>query len=132
MLTQKQTLIIGATLGLLGVALGAFGAHALKPMLMASGRLDTFELAVRYQFYHAFALLFVGTWMDRNYSAPFRSAALLFCLGVVCFSGSLYLLALTGVTALALVTPLGGVLMLLGWGFFIFGFWKATPIKNVA
>jgi uncharacterized membrane protein YgdD (TMEM256/DUF423 family) len=61
----KQTLIAGAVLGLLGVGLGAFGAHALKPTLEANGRLDTFELAVRYQFFHALALLFLGLWMGR-------------------------------------------------------------------
>jgi uncharacterized membrane protein YgdD (TMEM256/DUF423 family) len=129
MLTHKQTLIIAATLGCFGVALGAFGAHALKPSLLASGRLDTFELAVRYQFYHALALFFVGFWMEKNYSAPFRWAASLLFSGVLLFSGSLYLLALTEITTFAFITPLGGLLMLLGWICLVYGFVK-QPAKK--
>src|SRR5215212_6715085 len=104
----RQTLITGAVLGFLGVALGAFGAHALKPTLEANGKLDTFELAVRYQFYHALALLFLGLWMNSNASAMNGWTGLLWIGGVLLFSGSLYLYALTNTKAFAMITPIGG------------------------
>ena len=115
-MSQRQTLLCGAILGLFGVALGAFGAHALKDTLIQHGRLETYELAVRYQFYHALALLVIGLLMEKFESAMFRWASLLIFMGVVFFSGSLYLFALTNITAFAMVTPLGGIMMLLGWG----------------
>ena len=111
----RQTLIAGAVLGLLGVALGAFGAHALKPTLEANGRMDTFELAVRYQFFHALALLFLGLWMGSQATGLLGWAGLSWTLGVLLFSGSLYLLALTNSKVFALFTPIGGLLMLAGW-----------------
>lgn len=120
-MNQQRTLLAGAILGGLGVALGAFGAHALKDMLTASGRLDTFELAVRYEFYHAFALLTVGVlfqWMNPKY---LKTSALFFLSGTILFSGSLYLLCLTNVTAFAMATPFGGVLLILGWIFLTIG-----------
>lgn len=116
-MNQQKTLLAGAILGSLGVALGAFGAHALKDMLTASGRLDTFELAVRYEFYHAFALLTVGVlhqWMNPKF---LKTSALFFLSGTVLFSGSLYLLCFTNNTAFAMATPFGGVLLILGWIF---------------
>jgi uncharacterized membrane protein YgdD (TMEM256/DUF423 family) len=115
-MNQKQTLLSGSFLGLLGVALGAFGAHALKTILIQNGRLETYELAVRYQFYHAFALLVIGLLMEKSGVTTFRWASLLLFGGVILFSGSLYLFALTSITTFAMITPLGGVLMLLGWG----------------
>jgi len=115
-MNQKQTLLSGALLGLLVVALGAFGAHALKGILIQNGRLETYELAVRYQFYHALALLIIGLLMDKFGEPIFRWPSLLILGGVILFSGSLYLFALTNVTTFAIITPLGGVLMLLGWG----------------
>src|SRR5579872_2118562 len=115
-MNQKQTLLTGSLLGLLGVALGAFGAHALKDLLVQNGRLETYELAVRYQFYHALALLIIGLLMEKFGSAVFRWASLLLFVGVIVFSGSLYLFALTNIKVFAMVTPLGGVMMLLGWG----------------
>ena len=92
--TQK-TLLAGALVGLFGVAIGAFGAHALKPMLAETGRLETYELAVRYQFYHAFALLVVGILMKSHSHKFFRLSSLFFIVGIIGFSGSLYLLCLT-------------------------------------
>jgi uncharacterized membrane protein YgdD (TMEM256/DUF423 family) len=114
-MNTKNTLLAGALLGLLGVALGAFGAHALKPMLLESGRLETYELAVRYQFYHAGALLLTGILQHLFQGTLFRWSALLFLCGLMLFSGSLYVLCFTGVTAVARVTPVGGVLMIGGW-----------------
>jgi uncharacterized membrane protein YgdD (TMEM256/DUF423 family) len=118
---KKFSLVSGALLGLLGVALGAFGAHALKPILLQTGRLETFELAVRYQFYHALALLATGIIENQYPSVKFKYAGICFLAGVVFFSGSLYLLSFTGVGILGAITPIGGFLMIIGWGFLITG-----------
>jgi uncharacterized membrane protein YgdD (TMEM256/DUF423 family) len=111
----KNTLLVGALMGLLGVALGAFGAHALKPMLLDSGRLETYELAVRYQFYHAGALLITGILQHLFSSSMLRWAAVLFVSGILLFSGSLYVLCFTGISSIAMITPFGGVLLIGGW-----------------
>jgi uncharacterized membrane protein YgdD (TMEM256/DUF423 family) len=99
--------VVGAVLALLGVAAGAFGAHALRSMVDPA-RIETFEVAVRYQMFHAIAVLLAGML-----GAP--AAGWCFLAGVVVFSGSLYLLVLTGARWLGAVTPVGGVLFLLGW-----------------
>ncbi len=115
MLTQKQTLIAGALLGALGVALGAFGAHAFKSTLITNNSLETYELAVRYQFYHAFALLIIGLLMDKNDSKALRSSSTCMLAGVILFSGSLYALAFKTGKMVAFVTPIGGVFFIAGW-----------------
>ncbi|MDJ1498055.1 DUF423 domain-containing protein [Cytophagaceae bacterium DM2B3-1] len=112
---QKFLLLSGAILGGLGVGLGAFGAHALKPMLEASQRLDTYETAVKYQFYHAFALLITGLLAYRIESRLLTYAGYSFLGGTLIFSGSLYILCLSGVRWLGAITPIGGVLMIIGW-----------------
>ena len=94
-------------MALLGVAAGAFGAHALKSMVDAA-RIETFEVAVRYQMFHAIAVVLSGML-----GAP--AAGWCFLAGVVLFSGSLYLLVLTGARWLGAVTPVGGILFLAGW-----------------
>ncbi|MBS1487607.1 MAG: DUF423 domain-containing protein [Bacteroidetes bacterium] len=115
MLMKKQSILIaGALLGGLAVGLGAFGAHALKNLLLENGRTDTYELAVRYHFYHALALLLIGTLAQEN-NKRFSYASLFILTGVVLFSGSLYLFALTNITTFAMVTPIGGLLLLGGW-----------------
>lgn len=116
-MNQRASLLAGSSLGLIGVALGAFGAHALKGMLTASGRLDTYELAVRYEFYHAFALLAVGILQHYLPSKYLKTSALLFLGGTLLFSGSLYVLCLSGWTGIAMITPFGGVLLIFGWLF---------------
>jgi len=115
-MNQRQTMLGGSILGLLGVALGAFGAHALKGLLMENGRMETYELAVRYQFYHAITLLTLGSLPEKFGSSMLRWASLFIFIGVLLFSGSLYGFALTNVTGFALVTPLGGIMLLIGWG----------------
>ena len=116
--------LLGAVVGLLGVALGAFGAHTLKAVL-TSDLLAVFETGVRYQMYHALALIGVGL-SGRVWPGPWvRWAGWLFAAGVVLFSGSLYLLAATGTRWLGAVTPLGGVALIAGWGVFAMGLWKA-------
>jgi uncharacterized membrane protein YgdD (TMEM256/DUF423 family) len=121
-MNSKQLLVTAALLGMVCVALGAFGAHALKEQLASYHRTDTFELAVRYQFYHTLVLLFLGLQKSINPKIP----AYLFLGGIALFSGSLYFLALTNSTALVLVTPIGGVLLLAGWGAVAWHFWKQT------
>lgn len=120
-MTQRQILLTGTVLGLLAVALGAFGAHALKPMLTAAGRVDTYELAVRYQFYHAFALLATGLAMAKESQRLFRLAGGCFLMGVVLFSGSLYTMAILQTHAVAWVTPVGGLFLLAGWALLAVG-----------
>ncbi|MCU0353887.1 MAG: DUF423 domain-containing protein [Cytophagales bacterium] len=126
--TQKFFLIAGAVLGGLGVAVGAFGAHALRPTLEAAGRLDTFETAVKYQFYHAFALLVVGLLAQRIGSPLLSYAGYAFLAGTLVFSGSLYVLCLTGVRWLGAITPLGGVLMIAGWALLAWAAAKAVSV----
>jgi uncharacterized membrane protein YgdD (TMEM256/DUF423 family) len=112
---KETTLLAGAITGGLAVAVGAFGAHSLKSQLMAAGRFDTFETAVRYQFYHAFALLIVALVMHHMDSNKLRYSGLFFLLGIIFFSGSLYALCLSGITAFGAVTPFGGVFFIIGW-----------------
>lgn len=115
MLSQRSTLLIGALFGGLGVALGAFGAHAFKATLIATNHLDTYELAVRYQFYHSFAILFIGLILnDNSPGSKFKTAALFMILGTILFCGSLYALAFNGGKGIAFITPIGGVFFILG------------------
>jgi uncharacterized membrane protein YgdD (TMEM256/DUF423 family) len=114
-MNQQSTLFTAAILGCLGVGLGAFGAHALKETLTASGKVETYELAVRYQFYHALALLAIGLLMEKIPGSSLMISSVLFTGGVVLFSGSLYLLALTSLRFVVFLTPLGGLLLLAGW-----------------
>lgn len=100
--------------GFLGVALGAFGAHALKTRLPPD-MLAIFETGVRYQMYHVFALVAAAWAWARWPVRVFTAAGILFVVGILVFSGSLYLLAFTGVRALGAVTPLGGLAFLAGW-----------------
>ena len=103
-----------ALAGFLGVALGAFAAHGLKTTL-APEMLAVFETGVRYQMYHAFAMLAAALGFARWQARGFAFAGWLFAAGIVVFSGSLYLLALTGVRWLGAVTPIGGLCFLAGW-----------------
>ncbi len=104
----------GAALALLGVALGAFGAHALRASLSPSD-IEIFETAVRYQMYHAVALFGVA-WLATKLVDPLMHwAGWLLVAGTVVFSGSLYLLVLTGTRWLGAITPVGGLMLVAGW-----------------
>lgn len=103
-----------AALCFLAVGLGAFGAHALKGTLQANATTEVWKTAVLYHFVHAIALLVLATLPALN-----RAAAGLFVAGIVIFSGSLYLLALTNVKWLGAITPLGGLCFLAGWLFLV-------------
>lgn len=103
----------------IGVALGAFGAHGLKDMLLANNRVGVWETAVFYQLIHALALLAIGIWRrcdaDAASSRALRLAGVCWLAGVLLFSGSLYTLALGGPGWLGPLTPLGGLFFLAGW-----------------
>jgi len=114
---------LGSISGFLGVALGAFGAHALKARLDAE-LLATFEVGVRYQMYHAFALLAVGWAQTRWPGSVLSASGWLFVAGTVIFSGSLYVLVLSGQRWLGAVTPVGGVALLAGWLCLAWAVWK--------
>ncbi len=112
---ERTFLLVGSVLGFLGVAFGAFGAHALKSRL-STEMLAVFETGVRYQMYHAFALLIVAAAIGRVGDAGLLVVAgWLFAAGVLLFSGSLYALALTGTGMFGAITPIGGLLFLAGW-----------------
>ena len=111
---DKTFLLIGAVTGFLAVMLGAFGAHGLRARLSPE-MMAVFETGVRYQMYHALAILAVGLMIPNLGGWLIRMSGWAFAIGIVLFSGSLYALALTGVTVLGAVTPLGGLAFLIGW-----------------
>jgi len=106
--------MIGGLAGLVGVALGAFGAHALRARMPAE-MLAVFETGVRYQMYHACAILIVALAAARLDGWLIRAAGWSFTLGIVLFSGSLYMLSLSRITLFGAVTPIGGLAFLVGW-----------------
>jgi uncharacterized membrane protein YgdD (TMEM256/DUF423 family) len=117
--------LYGALLSGTGVALGAFGAHALKSSL-SPAMLEIFETGVRYQMYHGLGLLAIGAipaYAPGLQTGSGNRAPVLLLAGTVVFSGSLYLLSFTGVKWLGAITPVGGVLMLAGWGLVARSFW---------
>ena len=105
---------LASALCFLAVALGAFGAHALKAKLEASGMVDVWNKAVLYHFLHAIALVALAL-----YGAGNRATCFLLSAGIVLFSGSLYLMALTNVRWLGAITPLGGLCFLAGWAWLV-------------
>ncbi len=117
-------LLLGAVYGLLGVAFGAFGAHALRARLTPE-MLAVYHTGVEYQFYHAFALLAVGVLCLVRPAPGLGVAGWCFAAGVLLFSGSLYLLALSGTRWLGAITPIGGILFLVGWVAMITGVLRA-------
>ena len=116
--------LLGSLFAFLAVAAGAFGAHSLKAMLPAE-RLIVFETAVRYQMYHALALFAVGWVSQQCQHVALRTAGWLFVLGILLFSGSLYVLAFSGARWIGALTPLGGLAFLAGWALLGWGCWKS-------
>lgn len=124
---DKKIITTGAIFGMVAIILGAFGAHALKKILSVE-QLYTFETGVRYQMYHALFLVFIGTIKEVSQKAKKTIYYLVFS-GVILFSGSIYLLATNGITifdfkVIGFVTPIGGTLLILAWGVFLFQFVK--------
>ncbi len=117
---ERRYFALGSLSALIGVAAGAFGAHALKARL-APDLLIAFETGVRYQLVHSLALLAVAWAVVRWPGRATTSAGVLFLAGIVLFSGSLYGLALTGTRTLGIVTPFGGVAFIAGWACLAWG-----------
>ena len=121
---MKNYLALTAILGILTIILGAFGSHALTSKLSAES-LKSFETAVHYQFFHVIVLLFVNT--NAKFSDKIKkNASLLFFLGILFFSGSIYLITIGGIAAKTIwfVTPLGGLFMIAGWSYLLIKFLK--------
>ena len=115
---MKTVLSVAAISGLLAVALGAFGAHGLKAIISPE-MLEVYKTGVQYHFYHTFALLAVGILMNFNQTKALKWSAYLFMTGIILFSGSLYVLAISGVKAFGMITPFGGITWIAAW-FLIF------------
>lgn len=121
----RKAIILGAIFGGLSVAFGAFGAHGLKTVLPEE-QIRIFETAVRYQFYHAFALCITGILYAYHDSRLYKVATNLFTVGIIFFSGSLYLMSLLSTTGIGLgpvgiITPIGGLFFIAGWGCVLVG-----------
>jgi uncharacterized membrane protein YgdD (TMEM256/DUF423 family) len=120
----KLFITLASLSGMLAVVFGAFGAHALKGRLDEYG-LGVFETAVQYHFYHSFALLAVGVIaLSQPQTVMLKSSGWLFIIGILVFSGSLYLLSITGVRWLGAITPLGGLAFIGGWACLTATGWK--------
>ncbi|SNT35372.1 Uncharacterized membrane protein YgdD, TMEM256/DUF423 family [Ekhidna lutea] len=115
----KLFLTIASISGILSVALGAFGAHALKDKLQSEGTYDTYQTAVQYQFYHTLALLGIAILLMKVQSQHLVYAGYSMTFGILIFSGSLYILCFTGIKWLGAITPIGGLLFILGWIFML-------------
>jgi len=117
---HKPYLITASVFAALAVILGAFGAHALK-QIVPPETVTTFETGVRYQFYHSFALLATGILFDKGKKSWMKFAGISFIVGILLFSGSLYLLTIlkatesVGLSKLGIITPFGGLFFIAGW-----------------
>ena len=118
---KKKIIALGCAFATLSILLGAFGAHSLKSKLTESG-LDVFKTAVQYQMYHAIAILFVGQWVNELGEGRARLITQLFAIGIVLFSGSLYVFTIEEVLNISqtpligIATPIGGVCFISAWG----------------
>jgi len=115
----KALVLIGALYGFISVALGAFGAHGLEGKI-SEDALKTWEKAVQYQMFHAISIIVTGLALIKFQSGTLLFAGWAFVIGVLLFSGSLYVYSTTGIRMLAMITPFGGVIFLLGW--ILFGY----------
>lgn len=120
MVVPALFLAIGSVFGLLSVAFGAFGAHALKSRLTPT-ELGVFQTGVQYQMFHALGLVGVGLWLQGHVGSRYVAAAgWLFTIGILLFSGSLYILTLSKIKRFGAMTPLGGVALMIGWSLLFF------------
>ncbi|MCX6198968.1 MAG: DUF423 domain-containing protein [Bacteroidetes bacterium] len=131
---QKIIFTATAFSGFIAVGLGAFGAHALRSLVSADA-IAIWEKGIQYQFYHTLALLFCCLYLRTQHVTIVRNAAICFILGIVCFSGSLYLLAsreLSGIPTFIIgpVTPLGGIFFMCGWALLLFHFLQTTTVSE--
>jgi len=112
--------IIAAIYGFVGVALGAFGAHRLKPLLTQNDHVDVWETATLYLFIHALAILTLPVLDSKERPVSLKLVGWSWTVGVLIFSGSLYALALTSINKLGMITPIGGACFLVGWGALVY------------
>ena len=120
---NRTILLAGAIFMALAVLLGAFGAHALKKVL-SPDMLAIYKTGVEYQFYHALGLLLIGVIGFHIRSKYIQWAGLFISIGIIIFSGSLYVLTLSGIKALGAITPIGGLSFVAGWIFLAITIWK--------
>jgi uncharacterized membrane protein YgdD (TMEM256/DUF423 family) len=125
----RQILVSGALIALAGVAVGAFGAHGLRSLL-SEPMLNVFETGVRYHLIHALGMLIAGLSLAYAPARWFTYAAWAFSLGIILFSGSLYMLSISGLRTLGMITPLGGLCFLVGWGLLARGYWTSFPSRK--
>ncbi|WP_188207675.1 DUF423 domain-containing protein [Alkalibacillus aidingensis] len=120
---MKLILMIGAISGFITVALGAFGAHGLESKLTEK-MMQTWEKAVQYQMFHTTAIFIAAILLVVSEVTTFQTSAWVFLIGIILFSGSLYVYSLTGAKTFAMITPLGGVAFLIGWVILAYGVTK--------
>jgi uncharacterized membrane protein YgdD (TMEM256/DUF423 family) len=125
---DRTFFIAGSLFALTAVAAGAFGAHALEARL-STERLATYDLAVRYQMYHAFALIAVAWASTRWQSGLIHTAGWLFIVGILIFSGTVYMLALGGPRWLGAITPIGGVSLIISWALLAYGVYTSVQLR---
>ncbi|TXH69378.1 MAG: DUF423 domain-containing protein [Thiothrix sp.] len=123
---KNYFLLSAALFGMLAVIIGAFGAHGLEKFVDAK-MLQRFHTGVEYQFYHALALGLVGVLWKNQPSVWHSRAAWGFIVGILIFSGSLYAYVLTGFTQFGMITPIGGLSFIAGWGCLAWGTWRTEP-----
>ena len=120
----KSLLLVSGVLSFLGVAFGAIGSHLLKNFILPE-LLIIYETGIRYQIYHSLAIILLSLLYLKIPSSEFLFAGNLFVYGILLFSGSLYILSITGIRKFGMITPIGGVLFLLGWLVMLKGVWKS-------
>ena len=123
---SKLFLLIGIASSGLSVIIGAFGAHGLSDLLTRTERTETFETAVKYQFYHSLGLILIGILFHLFSQPAIKTSAYLMLIGMIIFSGSLYILCLTNVSKWGAVTPVGGLILIIAWGFLFMGVLKTS------
>jgi uncharacterized membrane protein YgdD (TMEM256/DUF423 family) len=128
--SAQRFLALGSILAGLGVAAGAFGAHALKDILDPP-MLQVFETATRYVMYHAFGLCIVSWAIDRYPEQRLEKSGWLFLIGILLFSGSLYVVSLAGIRWMGAVTPIGGLAFMTGWLLLAWGVWRDARARSV-
>lgn len=121
---KNQALIWGASLALLGIAVGTFGAHIIRDSITEVRHWEAYLTGARYHMYHALALLIVGILASKQESKWLRISMWMFIIGIILFAGSLYALAISGIGKFGMITPLGGVSFMAGWAMLIVHFVK--------
>ena len=127
---NRRVLLFAAISGFLGVALGAFGAHALKGT-MEKNLWDAYQTGNRYQMYHTLAIVFLQILQSKQPGKLVIWSIRLFTIGICLFSGSLYLMAIFGFKKLGIITPIGGISLLVAWALFGLHIWKTEPKDEI-